>query len=154
MKDYNVFINGKPILKVISDKLEAGLKENCPISFAKTDNEQCGTISWSGASLEKLKEITAELDTISKETFFDEKVRAAKELNKKMNEYLEGKIKEYLSKHLLSLDDWAENGKAFTYPDKRYEYYYENEFICGARINTIYDEISISKDCVIELNLY
>lgn len=154
MNEYNVFINENPISKVISDKLKAGLKEDCPVSFAKTDNEQCGTISWDGVSLEKLKEITAEFETIPKETFFDEKVKAAKELNRKMNEYLDGKIKEYLRKHLLTIFDWEENGKCSTYLDRRYEYYYKDEFICGAKINISPDATTLNMDCQIELILY
>lgn len=152
MKDYNVFINGNPISKVISDKLEAGLKEDCPVSFAKTDNEQCGTISWSGASLEKLKEITAELDTIPKETFFDEKIKFAKKVNRRMNEYLEGRIRKYLSDHLLSFADWSRDGKSNVYTDGRYEYFYKDDFICGAQIKTIINEVSIASR--IELVLY
>ena len=154
MKDYDLFLNGNPISKVISDKLEAGLKENGPISFPVTDNEQCGTISWSGVSLEKLKEITAELETISKETFFDEKAKVAKELNRKMNEYLEGKIRKYLSDHLLSFVDWSRDGRAATYTDGRYEYYYKDDFICGAQVKTVINEVSTNLDSQIELILY
>ena len=154
MKDYNFFLNGKPISKIISDKLEAGLKEDGPVSFAKTDNEQCGTISWSGVSLEKLKEITAELETIHKETFFDEKVKIAKELNRKMNEYLEGKIRKYLSDHLLSFVDWSRNGRADTYTDGRYEYFYKDDFICGAQVKTVINEVPNNLDGQIELILY
>lgn len=152
MKDYDFYINGKPILKVISDKLEAGLKEDGPVSFAKTDNKQCGTISWSGVSLEKLKEITTELESIPKETFFDEKIKVAKALNRKMNEYLEGKIRKYLSDHLLSFVDWSRNGKSNVYTDGRYEYFYKDDFICGAQIKTIINEVSIASK--IELILY
>lgn len=152
MKNYDVFINGNPISKVISDKLEVGLKEDSPVSFAKTDNERCGTISWSGVSLEKLKAITAELGTIHKETFFDEKVKVAKELNRKMNEYLEGKIGKYLSEHLLSFADWSRDGKSNVYTDGRYEYFYKDDFICGAQIKTIMNDMSIVSK--IELELY
>ena len=153
MKDYDLFLNGKPISKVISDKLEAVLKEDGPISFPITDNEQCGTISWSGVSLEKLKEITAELDII-KESFFDEKVKAAKELNRKMNEYLEGKIRKYLSDNLLSFVDWSRDGRADIYTDGRHEYFYKNDFICGVQIKTIINELPTNLDSQIELILY
>lgn len=152
MNDYNVFVNGNPISKVISDKLEAGLKEGCPISFAKTDSEQCGTISWNGTSIEKLKEAIAELETVPKETFFDEKVKVAKALNRKMNEYLEGKIRKYLSDHLLSFADWSRDGKSNVYTDGRYEYFYKDDFICGAQIKTIINDVSIVSK--IELILY
>lgn len=152
MKDYEFLLNGNPISKVISDKLEAGLKEDGPVSFAKTDNEQCGTISWSGVSLEKLKEVTAELETVPKETFFDEKVKVAKELNRKMNEYLEGKIRKYLSDHLLSFADWSRDGKSDIYTDGRHEYFYKDDFICGVQIKTIINEVSIASK--IELILY
>lgn len=154
MNDYNFFLNGKPISKVISDKLEAGLKEDGPVSFTKTDNEQCGTISWSGVSLEKLKEVIAELETIHKETFFDEKVKIAKELNRKMNEYLEGKIRKYLSDHLLSFIDWSRNGRADTYTDGRHEYFYKDDFICGAQVKTVINEVPNNLDGQIELILY
>lgn len=154
MKGYDLFLNGKPISKIISDKLEAGLKEDTPISFAKTDNEQCGTISWSGVSLEKLKAVTAELETIHKETFFDEKVKVAKELNRKMNEYLEGKIRKYLSDHLLSFVDWSRDGKSNVYTDGRYEYFYKDDFICGAQIKTAINKVSTNLDSQIELILY
>lgn len=154
MKDYEFLINGKPISKVISDKLEAGLKEDGPVSFAKTDNERCGTISWSGVSLEKLKEITAELNTISKETFFDEKIKAAKELNRKMNEYLEGKIRKYLLDHFLSFVDWSRDGCADIYTDGRYEYFYKDDFICGVQIKTVINEVTTNLDSKIELILY
>lgn len=154
MKDYDLFLNGNPISKVISDKLEAGLKEDGPVSFAKTDNERCGTISWSGTSLEKLKEAIAELETVPKETFFDEKVKAAKELNRRMNEYLEGKIRKYLSDHFLSFVDWSRDGHADIYPDGRHEYFYKNDLICGVQIKTIINDLSISPDSKIELILY
>lgn len=154
MKDYEFLINGKPISKVISDKLEAGLKEDGPVSFAKTDNERCGTISWNGTYIEKLKEAIAELDTIPKETFFDEKVKAAKELNRKMNEYLEGKIRKYLSDHLLSFVDWSRDGRADTYTDGRYEYFYKDDFICGAQIKTVINTVPTNLDSKIELILY
>jgi len=152
--DYNFFINDKPISKVIHDKLEAGLKEDGPVSFFKTDNEQCGTISWSGVSLEKLKAVTAELETIHKETFFDEKGKVAKELNRKMNEYLEGKIRKYLSDHLLSFVDWSKDGRADIYPDGRHEYFYKNDLICGVQIKTVINEVSTNLDGQIELILY
>ena len=152
MNNYNFFLNGNPVSKVISEKLEAGLKEDSPVSFAKTDNKQCGTISWSGVSLEKLKEITAELETIPKETFFDEKIKTAKALNRKMNEYLDGKIRKYLSDHLLSFADWSRDGRADTYTDGRYEYFYKDDFICGVQIKTIINDVSIVSK--IELILY
>ena len=154
MKDYALFLNGNPISKVISDKFEAGLKEDGPVPFAKTDNKQCGTISWNGTSLEKLKEVIAELETVPRETFFDEKVKVAKELNRKMNEYLEGKIRKYLSDNLLSFVDWSRDGRADTYTDGRHEYYYKDDFICGIQIKTIINDLSISPDSKIELTLY
>lgn len=154
MKDYEFLLNGKPISKVISDKLEAGLKEDGPVSFAKTDNEQCGTISWSGTSLEKLKAITAELETVPRDTFFDEKVKTAKELNRKLNEYLEGKIRKYLSDHLLSFIDWSRDGKSNVYTDGRHEYFYKDDFICGAQIKTVINEVPTNLDGQIELIFY
>jgi len=154
MKDYDFFLNGKPISKVISDKLEVGLKEDGPISFSKADKEQCGTISWSGVSIEKLKEAIAELETVPKETFFDEKIKAAKELNRKMNEYLEGKIRKYLSDNHLSFIDWSRDGRADIYTDGRHEYFYKDDFICGVQIKTIINDLSISPDSKIELILY
>ena len=154
MKDYELLLNGNPVSKVISDKLEVGLKDEGLISCSKTDNEQCGTISWSGVSLEKLKEITAELETIPKETFFDKKVKVAKELNRKMNEYLDGKIRKYLSDHLLSFVDWSRDGKSNVYTDGRYEYFYKDDFICGVQVRTIINEVSIDMDSKIELILY
>lgn len=154
MKDYDLFLNGNPISKVISDKLEAGLKVDSPVSFAKTDNERCGTISWSGTSLEKLKAITADLETIHKETFFDEKVKVAKELNRKMNEYLEGKIRKYLSDHLLSFVDWSRDGRSDVYVDGRYEYFYKDDFICGVQIKTVINTVPTNLDSQIELVLY
>lgn len=154
MKNYDVFINENPVSKAISNKLEVGLKEDGLVSFAKTDNEQCGTISWSGVSFEKLKEITAELETIPKETFFDEKVKVAKELNRKINEYLEGKIRKYLSDHILSFVDWSRDGKSNVYTDGRYEYFYKDDFICGAQIKTVINEVATNLDSQIELILY
>ena len=157
MKDCNLFLNGKPISKIISDKLEAGLKEDGPVTFTKTDNEQCGTISWNGSSLKKLKEVTAILDALPKETLFDidNKVSVARELKKKMNEYLEGKINEYLCNHVLTFIDWSRNGRSAVYADGRYEYFYMDDFICGAQIKTyISDSIDTSLDGKIELYLY
>lgn len=153
MKGYDLFLNGNPIAKMISNKLEARLKED-GLSFAKTDNERCGTIGWNGTSIEKLKEVIAELETVPRETFFDEKVKVAKELNRKMNEYLEGKIRKYLSDHLLSFVDWSRDGRADIYPDGRHEYFYKNDLICGVQIKTVINEVPTNLDGQIELILY
>lgn len=153
MDDYNTFLNGSPISKVISNKLEAGLKED-NLSFVKTDNEQCGTISWSGTSIEKLKEAIAELETVPEETFFDEKVKTAKELNRRMNEYLGGRIRKYLSDNFLSFVDWSRDGKSKIYADGRYEYFYKDDFICGVQVKTVINEVPTNLDSQIELILY
>ena len=153
MRDYDLFLNGNPIAKMISNKLEARLKED-GLSFAKTDNEQCGTIGWNGTSIEKLKEVIAELETVPKETFFEEKVKAAKELNRRMNECLEGRIRKYLSDNFLSFVDWSRDGKSKIYADGRYEYFYKDDFICGVQIKTILNEMSGELDSKIEIVLY
>ena len=91
------------------------------------------------------------IDQKSIEEFIE---KVAKELNRKMNEYLEGRIRKYLSDHFLSLVDWSRDGKSNIYTDGRYEYFYKDDFICGVQVKTVINEVPNNLDGQIELILY
>lgn len=130
MKDFDLFINGNSIERVISDELDVTtdkLSDVSPVDLWKSNAKQAGTISW-------------EVDTVNVEKLltklnyeFEEQKNLALQLNNEMNEYLESKINKYLENNNLDLLDWSRHGNCKWWKNKR-EYFYDDVFITGVEV--------------------
>lgn len=130
MNDFDLFINGNPIERVISDELDVTtdkLSDVSPVDLWKFNAKQAGTISWEvdAVNAEKL------LTKLNHE--FEEQKKLALQLNNEMNEYLESKINKYLENNNLDLLDWSRHGTCKWWKNRR-EYFYDDVLIAGVEV--------------------
>ena len=128
MKDYDITINGEPITKILSDKIEAAVNESVdgvPLGQWSHTEKLQGSLDISSRELRK---IISEFDRI-----FDEQKLQALKVNDEINQYLESKINEYLEKNNLDFVDWSRHGNCKWWKNRR-EYFYDDVFITGVEV--------------------
>lgn len=149
-----VFINNKPL--EISDRidwasfnktmdenmfqaaLDCALKE--PVNHKEllhlTKPKQ-GTISWSGTSAAKLTETITQFNEAAEKL-----ERIAFNIQRKVNEYLNNKVKAYLSENNIDIFDWCKNGQ-YKQCKSKWECFYKDDLICGVEMINNTSEVEL-----------
>ena len=105
-------------------------------------------ISWTGVGLNDLVK-PCMLPSITQER----KQNALQEMINKITDYLEEKSRKYMVDNCISEHDWIVNSSSKTWADWKWELYYKDTFICGAKVRIVAEE-SIELDSKLVLTLY
>ena len=146
MKEYETFINGEPINKVISNRLHFETPNEPPV----IKKNICGTLSWNMDN-NQLNQVFLGLDNFSS-LLEQERVRV-EELMKKVDEYLDDKCREYCKKNNLSFEQWRGLSVEKCPSKNCWEIYYLGDLVCGAKINAEIKDINTYK-ATISIELY
>jgi len=134
---YDLMVNGNPLSKVISDKLDVEL--NVPEKEMPTycpSEPRCGNISveWKKSEFDKI------LEGLKFEDFTEHKLKTFMEkLQKKVDSYMIKKCKEYCKKNHIPFGCWA----GFTIAEYqgviggyKWEIRYNEDVVCGVKVIT------------------
>ena len=149
---YDLMINGNPILNAISSKLNAEI--NIPEKGIVEHFPSEGQIGSIPIKLEK-----SEFDKIMKDLpfqdYFCRKMEiTARELQNKINKYIETKCKEYCKKNHIPTEVWTSFAVAEYFNNQRWEVRYKCELVCGVKVTSRIKDKDLQKDVSISLELY
>lgn len=148
----DLMINGNPILNNVSDKLnseirvpEKGFAEYC------SSEVQTGSVS---VKLEKNKFDEIMKDIPFQDYFWQKMKITARELQKKINEYMETKCEEFCKKNHISIEVWSSFAVYENFNNHRWEVRYKGDFVCGVKVISEIKEKDMQKDVNVSLELY
>ena len=148
----DLMINGNSILNNVSDKLnseirvpEKGFAEYCSSEF------QTDSVS---VKLEKPKFDEIMKDIPFQDYFLQQMKIAERELQKKINEYMETKCEEFCKKNRIPTEVWSSFAVFENFNHHKWEVRYKGDLVCGVKVISEIKEKDMQKDVSLSLELY
>jgi hypothetical protein len=148
----DLMINGNPILNAVSDKLNAEI--NIPQKgFAEYCHSE-GQIGSISVKLEKPKLDEIIKDLPFQDYFWQQMEISARELRKKINEYLETKCEDFCKKNCITTEVFTSFAEFENFNNHKWEVRYKGDLVCGVKVISEIKDKGLQKDVSVSLELY